>query len=79
MLRLLAPTLARRGAPAAARAVSSSPVAAKETTGIVGLDVDPDARASLEATLQDVLASLAAHVPAGAEYRRTLEALCGER
>lgn len=78
MLRLLAPTLTRRGA-AAARSLTTSTPAAKETTGIVGLDVDPNARASLEAALQSVQAALAAHVPAGAEYRRSLEALCGER
>ena len=53
--------------------------ACKATTGIVGLDVDPNARASLETALTEVLASLAAHVPAGAEYRRSLEAVCGER
>lgn len=77
MLRLLAPTLTRRGA-AAARSLTTSTPAAKETTGIVGLDVDSNARASLEAALQSVQAALAAHVPAGAEYRRSLEALCGE-
>ena len=43
------------------------------------LFVDPAARASLEAALGDVCAAVAAHVPATAEYRRSLEALCEER
>ena len=78
----LAPALMRRGVPSSAAASLSTTApaaAAKATTGIVGLDVDPNARASLETALTEVLASLAAHVPAGAEYRRSLEAVCGER
>ena len=54
--------------------------AAKETTGIVGLEVDPQARATLRAKLGRVMSALdEAGVPATAQYRRGLAALCGER
>ena len=54
--------------------------AAKETTGIVGLEVDPQARVTLRAKLGRVMAALdEAGVPAAAQYRRSLAALCGER
>jgi hypothetical protein len=54
--------------------------AAKETTGIVGLEVDPQARVTLRAKLGRVMAALdEAGVPAAAQYRRGLAALCGER
>jgi hypothetical protein len=54
--------------------------AAKETTGIVGLEVDPQARVTLRAKLGRVMAALdEAGVPAAAQYRRVLAALCGER
>ena len=83
MLRALAaaaaPALTRRAAMASAAPAASASLATKATTGIVGLDVDPAARASLEAALGDVRAAVAAHVPATAEYRRSLEALCEER
>ena len=52
----------------------------KETTGIVGLEVDPQARVTLRAKLGRVMAALdEAGVPAAAQYRRGLAALCGER
>lgn len=54
--------------------------AAKETTGIVGLEVDPQARVTLRAKLGRVMSALdEAGVPAAAQYRRGLAALCGER
>lgn len=54
--------------------------AAKETTGIVGLEVDPQARSTLRAKLGRVMSALdEAGVPAAAHYRKGLAALCGER
>ena len=54
--------------------------AAKETTGIVGLEVDPQARVTLRTKLGRVMSALdEAGVPATAQYRRGLAALCGER
>lgn len=54
--------------------------AAKETTGIVGLEVDPQARVTLRTKLGRVMAALDdAGVPASAQYRMGLAALCGER
>jgi hypothetical protein len=59
---------------------SSRSFATKETTGIVGLEVDPQARATLRTKLGRVMAALdEAGVPATAQYRRGLAALCGER
>ena len=77
-------TTAAAAACAAAASTSFSSrsfaAAAKETTGIVGLEVDPQARITLRAKLGRVMASLdEAGVPTEAQYRRGLAALCGER
>jgi NADH dehydrogenase (ubiquinone) 1 alpha subcomplex subunit 5 len=46
----------------------------KETTGIVGVEVDPEARANLLAASQQVLAVVAEKIPAEAQYRLNVEA-----
>ncbi len=60
---------------------SPSPAAApKATTGIVGLAVDPAARATAAAKLQAVSAALdAAGVPADAQYRKGVDGLVAQR
>ena len=45
----------------------------KETTGIVGLPVDPDARSNLLSASQAVLAAVQEKVPAEARYRADVE------
>ena len=62
----------------ASRFASASPVGqlgqrgVKDTTGIVGIDVDPNARASLRDICQQVLKAIQV-VPDTAEYRRSVE------
>ena len=62
----------------AGRLASASPVGqlgqrgVKDTTGIVGIDVDPNARASLKDICQQVLKAIQV-VPDTAEYRRSVE------
>lgn len=46
----------------------------KETTGIVGVEVDPEARANLLAASQSVLAAVKEKIPAEAQYRLNVEA-----
>lgn len=46
----------------------------KETTGLVGLAVDPHARESLMAASRAVLVSVAAKIPKEAQYRENVEA-----
>ena len=46
----------------------------KETTGIVGVEVDPEARSNLLSASQAVLASVAEKIPAEAQYRSNVEA-----
>lgn len=46
----------------------------KETTGLVGLEVDPEARANLLAASQEVLAAVAEKIPKEAQYRANVEA-----
>jgi len=76
-------TTAAAAAAVASTSFSSSrsfAAAAKETTGIVGLEVDPQARVTLRTKLGRVMSALdEAGVPATAQYRRGLAALCGER
>ena len=76
-------TAAAAAAAVASTSFSSSrsfAAAAKETTGIVGLEVDPQARITLRTKLGRVMSALdEAGVPATAQYRRGLAALCGER
>ena len=45
----------------------------KETTGIVGLPVDPDARSNLLSASQAVLAAVQEKVPTEARYRADIE------
>ena len=52
--------------------------AAKKSTGIVGLAVEPNAQPILQALLQQTLVELET-VPKGAEYRSTVEAMTKER
>mmetsp|Transcript_4929 Transcript_4929/g.15624 ORF Transcript_4929/g.15624 Transcript_4929/m.15624 type:complete len:133 (-) Transcript_4929:32-430(-) len=73
--------LARRaGAALARRAVAPRRALAiqKTSTGIVGLPVDPDARANLIALNEKLLEAVKA-VPETAEYRKSIEATCGYR
>lgn len=44
----------------------------KETTGIVGLPVDPDARANLKKMMEQILEAITV-IPSDAEYRRVVE------
>lgn len=83
---LMTTTAAAATAAVASTSFSSSSssrsfaAAAKETTGIVGLEVDPQARVTLRTKLGRVMSALdEAGVPATAQYRRGLAALCGER
>lgn len=46
----------------------------KETTGLVGLEVDPEARSNVLAASQQVLAAVAEKIPAEAQYRANVEA-----
>lgn len=46
----------------------------KETTGLVGLEVDPEARANLLTASEQVLAAVREKVPAEAQYRANVEA-----
>jgi predicted KAP-like P-loop ATPase len=46
----------------------------KETTGLVGLEVDPEARTNLLAASQQVLAAVAEKIPEEAQYRANVEA-----
>lgn len=45
----------------------------KTTTNIVGLDFDPNARQNLISACNEVLSSVAQHIPAGVLYRDSLE------
>lgn len=47
----------------------------KETTGLVGLAVDPNGRANLLAVSQNVLKTVAEKIPEGVYYRRTVEGI----
>ena len=51
----------------------------KTTTGIVGLEVQPEAKSMLEGLYSKTLATLEETVPAGAEYRNVIEALTKKR
>lgn len=54
-------------------ALSLQPVRGiKETTGIVGLPVDPEARSNLRQRLTDILETIKV-IPEDAEYRRVVE------
>jgi ETC complex I subunit conserved region len=46
----------------------------KETTGLVGLEVDPEARSNVLAASQQVLAAVAEKIPKEAQYRANVEA-----
>ena len=46
----------------------------KETTGLVGLEVDPEARTNLLAASQQVLEAVAEKIPQEAQYRANVEA-----
>ena len=49
----------------------------KQTTGIVGLPIDEQARVHLKEKLEEVLTSLKAHgIPADAKYRMAIEETC---
>jgi len=50
----------------------------KATTGIVGLEVEPEAKSILEKLYKQTLEELKA-VPAMAEYRKTVEAMTSQR
>lgn len=69
--------------PPAAAAFSSSAAApataAKVTTGLVGLDVVPDARAVLQRLYAKILVDVAAVIPEGVPYRVSVEATTRER
>lgn len=51
----------------------------KQTTGIVGLPVDPDARQHLKERLQEMLQRVQELIPEHAEYRKVLEATANYR
>jgi ETC complex I subunit conserved region len=46
----------------------------KETTGLVGLEVDPEARSNVLTVSQQVLAAVAEKIPKEAQYRANVEA-----
>ena len=50
----------------------------KDTTGIVGIDVDPEARSSLKNICQEVLKAIQV-VPDSAEYRKSVESTMNYR
>ena len=51
---------------------------AKQTTGIVGIEVEPEARSLLKQTAQEVLSAVKA-IPDSAEYRRSVESTMNYR
>ena len=51
----------------------------KETTGLVGLKVEPNSRALLAAISAKILKDVAAHIPPGAAYRTNVEAVYKHR
>lgn len=48
----------------------------KQTTGLVGLEVDPEARATLIASLHKVKDLVAGLIPGDTEYRKIVEQTC---
>jgi ETC complex I subunit conserved region len=56
------------------RILASSCRGLKETTGLVGLEVDPEARSNVLAASQQVLAAVAEKIPKEAQYRANVEA-----
>lgn len=47
----------------------------KESTGLVGIDVDPNGRANLLAASKNVLKVVSERIPEGVYYRRTVEGI----
>jgi hypothetical protein len=67
-------------APALRRSLSSGSAAvAKRTTGVVGLDVEPAARATLMALYAKTLHDVRALLPEHAAYRKAVEHMTGVR
>jgi len=65
---------------AASRAyVASASRSEKQTTGIVGLDVLDDAKATYEAICEEVLREVEVGIPSDAGYREAVTKLCAER
>jgi ETC complex I subunit conserved region len=79
MLRRLAATLVETPLrwpvqPVLATAVWSQVRGLKATTGLVGLDVDPQAREHLIEKAKEVLAAVQGAIPEDAQYRKNVEA-----
>ena len=72
---------ARRYAPQLSGQALGGCRGAKQTTGIVGIDLEPEARSKLRETCEEVLRAVKV-IPESAEYRRSVESTmdyrCGQ-